>query len=135
MEEKSTENILVKVLFKMNTLEKTILNISYHLKGIKVSKESMPLYRETYNEYLNALSYFSQSYGFLKCIYLSQENYSCKNFLINNLLNHTYKKFNIIEKNLKAVDVDDMYLESKKLLEEKIRYIELSLKEVVEDIL
>ncbi|MCX7951529.1 MAG: hypothetical protein N2594_06200 [Clostridiales bacterium] len=134
METKIKEPSLVGVIFKMNSLEKALLNLSYHLKGIKVSKESMPIYREIYREYLSSLSYFSQSFGFLKCLYLCNADHSSKGYLLNSLFTQSYKKLSNIENRLKLVEVDDIYLESKKLLEEKINYITTNMSELLNDL-
>ncbi|GIW48878.1 MAG: hypothetical protein KatS3mg079_354 [Caloramator sp.] len=133
METKYKESSLVGTIFKMNSLEKTLINLSYHLKGIKVSKQSMPIYREIYNDYLTSLSYFSQSLGFIKCLYLCNSNPSTKGYLLNNLFTQAYKKLNNIDSKLKLVEVDDIYLESKKILEDKIEYITSNMKDLLDD--
>ncbi|SHE75997.1 MULTISPECIES: hypothetical protein [Caloramator] len=135
METKYKERSLVGPIFKMNSLEKTLINLSYHLKGIKVSKESMPIYREIYNDYLTSLSYFSQSLGFIKCLYLCNSNPSMKSYLLNNLFTQAYRKLNNIDSKLKLVEVDDIYLESKKILEDKISYITSSMKDLLDDLI
>lgn len=133
METKYKESSLVGAIFKMNSLEKTLVNLSYHLKGIKVSKHSMPIYREIYNDYLSSLSYFSQSLGFIKCLYLCNSNPSTKGYLLNNLFTQAYRKLNNIDSKLKLVEVDDIYLESKKILEDKIEYITSNMKDLLDD--
>ncbi|MCX7695348.1 MAG: hypothetical protein N2Z71_06555 [Caloramator sp.] len=135
METKYKESSLVGAIFKMNSLEKTLINLSYHLKGIKVSKESMPIYREIYNDYLTSLSYFSQSLGFIKCLYLCNSNPSSKGYLLNNLFTQAYRKLNNIDTKLKLIEVDDIYSESKKILEDKISYITSSMKDLLDDLI
>lgn len=134
METKLKEPSLVSIIFKMNNLEKTLLNLSYHLKGIKVSKESMPIYREIYREYLSSLSYFSQSFGFLKCLYLCNADHSSKGYLLNSLFTQSYKKLSNIENRLKLVEVDDIYIESKKLLEDKVDYIASCMEDILDEL-
>ncbi|MBZ4663767.1 MAG: hypothetical protein JG776_1482 [Caloramator sp.] len=135
METKYKERSLVGPIFKMNSLEKTLINLSYHLKGIKVSKESMPIYREIYNDYLTSLSYFSQSLGFIKCLYLCNSNPSMKSYLLNNLFTQAYRKLNNIDSKIKLVEVEDIYLESKKILEDKISYVTSSMKDLLDDLI
>jgi hypothetical protein len=135
LETKYKERSLVGPIFKMNSLEKTLINLSYHLKGIKVSKESMPIYREIYNDYLTSLSYFSQSLGFIKCLYLCNSNPSMKSYLLNNLFTQAYRKLNNIDSKIKLVEVEDIYLESKKILEDKISYVTSSMKDLLDDLI
>lgn len=126
MEHKKNSDI-VRLLFKMKTTEKTILNISSHLKGIKVIKESTEAYNRCFHIYQEACSYFFQCCGFLKSQYFNDISPSGKRFFINNLCIPSYRHFTDLRQNLSLIDVEDVYSESFSILKSNIENISCDL--------
>lgn len=134
MEYKKNANT-VKLLFKMKNIEKLILNMPQHLRGIRAEQSSMENYNRCFNIYTEASSNFYQCCGFLKSHYFENiPSTAGKNFFINSLYVPTYKKFLNLRQNLSLVEVKDIYTESFKLLQEKVDYINSSLSELLNEV-
>lgn len=134
MEYKKNANA-VKLLFRMKNIEKLILNMPQHLKGIRAEQNSMENYNRCFNIYTEGSSYFFQCCGFLKSHYFeSIPSAAGKNFFINSLFVPTYKKFLNLRQNLSLVEVKDIYAESFKILQGKVDYINSSLSELLNEI-
>lgn len=126
---------IVSVLFKMQNLQKAILNSIKHLKGIKPQKESMENYNSCFNTLQEASFYFFQATGFLKSQYIDGcLSYTSKNFFLNKLFLPSFKYFQSLQNSLNLIQVDDIYQESLILLKNKIEFINNTLSELLSDI-
>lgn len=119
MEQKKNIDI-VRLIFRMKATEKAILNLSHHLKGIKVTRESTEQYNRCLTIYQEASSYFFQCCGFLKSQYFNDISNSGKNFFINSLCIPSYKHFLSLSKNLSLIEVDDIYSDSLSILKSNV---------------
>ncbi|SEF96884.1 hypothetical protein SAMN05660865_01438 [Caloramator fervidus] len=134
MEERKNSEI-ISILFKMQNIQKAILNSIKHLKGIKPIKDSIEIYNSCFNTLHEASIYFFQATGFLKAEYINGcLSYTGKNFLLNKLFIPAFRNFQRLQNNLKSIEVDDIYSESLKLLQNKVEYINCSLFSVLSDI-
>lgn len=126
---------IVSVLFKMQNLQRAILNATKHLKGIKPVKESIETYNTCFNTLQEASFYFFQCTGFLKSQYIDGNlSYTSRNFLINKLFIPAYKNFQTLKNSIMSIEVDDIYSESLNLLQNKIEFINDSLSNILDEL-
>lgn len=119
---------IIKLLFKMKGIKKSIINISHHMKGIKVLKNSAENYNSCFNMYQEGACYFFQCCGFLKSQYFGENiSPSCKKFLVTKLFVPSYKKFIELRQALCTVEVEDLYEASLQLLKRNIESINNSM--------
>lgn len=133
MEHKKNVDI-VRLIFKMKSTEKSILNVNYHLRGIKVIKESSEQYNRCLRIYQEASSYFFQCCGFLKSQYFTDMSSSGKNFFINSLCIPAYKHFSSLGKNLSLVESQEHYSDSLSELKSNVENISRELFDFIKEL-
>lgn len=123
---------IVKLLFKIKTIKKSVLSISNHLKSIKVLKTSAENYVRCNTLYQEGTCYFFQCCGFLKSQYFVEGiSTSCKKFLVNKLFIPSYKKFIELRQSLSTIEVEPIYENSLQLLKKNIECINNSMSELL----
>lgn len=126
---------IVSVLFKMQNLQKAILNTTKHLKGIKPLKQSTEVYNSCFNILQEASFYFFQCTGFLKSQYIDGNlSYTSKNFLLNKLFIPAFKNFKTLQNNIMLIEVDEIYTESLVLLKNRVEFINDSLSNILDEL-
>lgn len=119
---------VIKLLFKMKDIKKSIINTSHHIKGIKVEKTSTENYRGCTITYQEGACYFFQCCGFLKSQYFGGDMApGSKKFLVSKLFVPSYKKFLELRQALCSIEVEAMYETSFELLNRNIESINSSM--------
>lgn len=119
---------IVKLLFKMRDIKKSIISISHHLKGIKVLKTSTESYNRCFILYQEGACYFFQCCGFLKSQYFGESiSPSCKKFLVTKLFVPSYRKFLEFRQTLSIIEVESIYETSLQSLRRNVEGINTSL--------
>lgn len=112
---------IIKLLFKMKDIKKSIINISHHIKGLKVIKTSSENYNRCFIIYQEGACYFFQCCGFLKSQYFDESiSPSSKKFLVTKLFVPSYKKFLELRQTLSSIEVEEIYDTSLQLLKRNI---------------
>lgn len=123
---------IVKILIRMKSIKKSIIDISGHIKGIKVLRGSSDSYVQTFNTYQEASCYFFQCCGFLKSQYFGDSiSPSSKKFFISNLYIPAYKKFLELRQTLSGLEVDKIYESSLQALKKNVEQINNSLSDLL----
>lgn len=126
---------IIKVILKMKDTEKKISSLTNNLRALKVPCASLPKYRECLDLYFEGSCYYFECIGFLKSQYFCYSvSPHSKKFLIKNLFNPACKKFLNINQILSAIQVEENYKSSVKVLKEKIDLINLSLFELQKEL-
>lgn len=125
----------VRLLFKLKEIKKSILNLSTHLKNIKVINESSENYIRCLRIYQEASCYYFQCCGFLKSQYFNENaSPASKNFLINNLFIPSYKRFLELRRTLSTLKVESIYETSLIMLKNNVETINNSLSKFLNEI-
>lgn len=133
MEYKKNSDV-VHLIIEMKTMEKSMLNTLYQIKGLKVKNISQEEYYNCINLYHEGSCYFFQCCGFLKSQYFeSSMQPSSKNFLINSLCIPSYKKFIELKQSISKLKVDDIYNGSLKQLLERVELINCSFIKLIKE--
>lgn len=126
---------IIKLLFKMKGIKKSIINISNHLKGIKVLKTSAENYNRCFTIYQEGAGYFFQCCGFLKSQYFGESiSPSCKKFLVTKLFVPSYKKFLELRQSLSSIESEPVYETSLQLLRRNVESINNSLSALLSEL-
>lgn len=134
MEYKKNSDV-IHLIFKMKTMEKSMLNTLYQIKGLKVKSSSLEEYYNCINLYHEGSCYFFQCCGFLKSQYFeSTMQPTSKNFLINGLCIPSYKKFMELKQCISKLKVDDIYVENLKQLLERVELINCSFIKLIKEL-
>lgn len=126
---------IIKLLFKMKGIKKSIINVSNHIKGIKVVKTSVENYNRCYIVYQEGACYFFQCCGFLKSQYFGESiSPSSKKFLVTKLFVPSYKKFLELRQALSGIEVESIYETSIQLLRRNIESINNSMSALLSEL-
>lgn len=126
---------IVRLILKMRDIKKSIISVSHHLKGIKVSKISVENYNRCFILYGEGACYFFQCCGFLKSQYFGESiSPSCKNFLVTKLFLPSYKKFLEFRQTLCLIEVETIYETSFQLLKRNVESINNSLYSMISEL-
>ena len=126
---------IIKLLFKMKDIKKSIINISHHIKGLKVIKTSSENYNRCFIIYQEGACYFFQCCGFLKSQYFDESiSPSSKKFLVTKLFVPSYKKFLELRQTLSSIEVEEIYDTSLQLLKRNIESINNSMSALLNEL-
>lgn len=126
---------IIKLLFKMKGIKKSIISISHHIKGIKVVKTSSENYNRCFTLYQEGSCYFFQYCGFLKSQYFGEcISPSSKKFLVTKLFVPSYKKFLELRQTLSSIEVEAIYENSIQLLRRNIESINNSMSAILNEL-